>query len=96
VSELMSTLPAFYQSRDKVEYKWELKDKIITSAKEHFKGIKVEELDGLKIWIDENTWILFRSSSNAPEFRVFTEAKTQEEAQNLMNKGMQFVKDMVK
>ena len=42
-----------------------------TKAKEKFKGIKVEDIDGLKIWKDNKTWILFRLSSNAPEFMYY-------------------------
>jgi len=95
VSELVAKYPKFYQARDKVEYKWELKDKIISAAKEHFQGQQVEEYDGLKIWINDKKWILFRSSSNAPEFRVFSEAETENEAKELLNKGMTFVKEMV-
>lgn len=96
LSELVATLPKYYQARDKVEYKWELKEKIITSAKKVFKGIKIDEMDGLKIWLDENTWILFRSSANAPEFRVFTESKSENKANELLARGIKFVKDIIK
>jgi phosphomannomutase/phosphoglucomutase len=95
LSELVATLPKYYQSRDKVEYEWELKDKIISSAKKVFKGIKVDEMDGLKIWLNDDTWILFRSSANAPEFRVFTESKSEREAEELLARGIKFVKDII-
>lgn len=96
VSKLISGLPKFYISRDKVEYTWELKDKIIQKVKENFKGIKTEELDGLKIWIDESTWILFRSSQNAPEFRVFVESPSKEKSQSLLKEGISFVNKIIK
>ncbi len=96
LSELVATLPKYYQSRDKVEYRWELKDKIVSSAKKVFKGTKVDEMDGLKIWINDDAWILFRSSANAPEFRVFTESKSEREAEELLARGIKFVKDIIK
>jgi len=95
ISELIAEMPKFYLARDKVEYKWELKEKIVSEAKNQFKGIKVEEIDGLKIWIDDNTWILFRSSSNAPEFRVFAESKSEEKAKRLLDDGINFVKEII-
>lgn len=95
LSELVGQLPKFYLFRTKVEYKWELKEKIIQQAKKTFKGKKVEELDGLKIWLDESAWILFRSSANAPEFRVFTQAKTRKQAVELGKKGIKFVKRII-
>lgn len=94
-SELVATLTKFYMFRTKVDYKWELKDKIIDEAKKRFKGLKVEELDGLKIWLDDNTWILFRSSANAPEFRVFAESKNKDKAKNLLTDGMALVNELI-
>ncbi|OGM16512.1 hypothetical protein A2V55_02425 [Candidatus Woesebacteria bacterium RBG_19FT_COMBO_37_29] len=95
LSEVVAELPKYYIYRDKVAYKWELKDKIINEAKENFKGEKIDETDGLKIWLNDNTWILFRSSLNAPEFRVFVESKSKEKAQNLIKEGLDFVKRKV-
>jgi len=96
LSKLMTDLPKFYLARTKVDYEWDLKEKILTEAKKEFKGVKIEEIDGLKIWIDDNTWILFRSSSNAPEFRVFAESKSEKTAEKLMNDGVSFVKNLIK
>jgi len=95
LSKLVASLPKFYLFRDKVEYEWNLKEKIIEGAKGIFKGEKTEELDGLKIWLDKSTWILFRSSANAPEFRVFAESKNEEKARKLLTEGLSFVKKIV-
>ena len=95
-SQMIATLPKFYMFRTKVDYKWELKDKIIREAKKRFHGIKIDETDGLKIWIDETTWMLFRSSANAPEFRVFAESNTQERAKSLLAGGVSFVNSIIK
>ena len=95
LSELVAELPKYYLSRSKVDYKWELKDKILKKAKEEFKGERIEEKDGLKIWMDSSTWILFRSSMNAPEFRIFSESKSKTKSDDLMNKGIQFVDKII-
>ena len=70
-------------------------EKLLTEAKKQFKGIRVEEIDGLKIWLDESTWILFRSSANAPEFRVFAESKEESKARQLLNEGCEFVNNII-
>ena len=95
-SEFIGQLPRFYMSRTKVDYRWELKEKILKDAKEHFKGVKVDETDGLKIWIDETTWMLFRSSMNAPEFRVFAESKDKKTSERLLQEGIDFVNNIIK
>ncbi len=94
-SEFVGTLPKFYLARDKVEYEWSLKEKIIESAKDTFKGVKTEEIDGLKIWLSDSSWILFRSSQNAPEFRVFAESKDRQEAEKLLKDGLGLVRRIV-
>lgn len=91
VSEVVRSLPSTYIFRDKVDYDWDLKDRIVAEAKNTFQGARVEELDGLKIWIDDTTWILFRSSANAPEFRVFVESSDRAVAQKLIADGMALV-----
>jgi phosphomannomutase/phosphoglucomutase len=95
VSNLVSKLPKYFLFREKVEYKWELKDKIISEARKEFSGIKVEQLDGIKFWQDESTWILFRSSMNAPEFRVFAESDNEDKAKKLIRDGMGLVERIV-
>lgn len=94
LSRLVDTLPKFYLFRTKVDCPSALNSVIIEEAKKKFKG-KIENLDGLKIWTDKTTWILFRPSSNAPEFRVFAEAKTQQEVNQLGQNGIDFVKQII-
>jgi len=94
-SLMVAQLPKYYMLRTKVDYKWELKDIILEEAKKKFKGVKVEEIDGLKIWVDDQSWILFRSSQNAPEFRVFAESAVEDKAQKLLDEGVKFVNDII-
>ncbi len=95
-SEMISTLPKYHMARTKVDYKWELQETILKKAEEEFKGIKVEKIDGLKIWVDKSTWILFRSSQNAPEFRVFAESKSKSTSEKLLKDGVSFVERIIK
>ncbi len=92
---LLSELPVFHLSKTKMDYKWELKDEIIKKVKEEFKG-ELDETDGLKIWIDKNTWMLFRSSQNAPEFRIFAESLSKQKSDEMLKSGVDFVKKIIK
>ena len=95
LSALIKTLPRFHLYRIKVDCPRELNQVIMKEAKKEFKGIRLEEIDGLKIWLNQNSWILFRPSSNAPEFRVFVEAEESKEAKSLAEKGIEFVKEVI-
>ncbi len=96
LGELINTLPQFFLYREKLTCPRELNSTILKAAKKKIKGIKTEEVDGLKIWLSSSRWILFRPSANAPEFRVFAEAKTKKEAKELGEKGINFVKSLIK
>jgi len=95
LGELINTLPQFFLYRTKVTCPQELNPIILKKAKKEFKGTKTEEIDGLKIWLSSSLWILFRPSANAPEFRVFAEARTKEKAKKLGLEGINFVKSLI-
>lgn len=92
----LESLPKYYITKTKIDYKWELKDKIMKGVLEEFKDKKIEDLDGLKIWIDEDSWVLFRSSNNAPEFRIFAESKNEEVSKKLVEDGLALVEKIIK
>jgi len=96
LKQLVNEFPWFFIFRTKVDCPWELNSTILKEIRQKFKGIKIEKLDGLKIWLDKTSWILFRPSSNAPEFRVFAEAKTQKRASKLGQDGIKFVKEIIR
>jgi len=85
LSKLISELPKFYSFKDKIQYKWEQQDVILKEAKSRFKAIKIDERDGLKMWLE-----------NAPEFRIFTESDSETKAESLFQKGTSLVKDIIK
>lgn len=95
LNELIKELPKFFSYRTKVDCPWRFDEKVLKEAKKRFKGIKTEEIDGLKIWMDKTSWILFRSSKNAPEFRVFAEAESQLRATKLGEDGIKLVKGVI-
>ena len=57
-------------------------DKIINEISEKYSKEEINNEDGLKIDF-ENSWIQLRKSNTEPIIRVYSEAKTQEEANML-------------
>ncbi len=55
---------------------------------------KLDLTDGIKIWVDENTWILLRPSGTEPVIRIFAESdnknKLEDTIINMINTGMGF------
>ena len=95
-SKFVAQIPRFYMLRTKVNCPTKLNEKILQKVRKHFMGERLEEIDGIKIWIDKKTWVLFRPSANAPEFRVFAESVTPEVSESLLQKGMGLVENVIK
>jgi phosphomannomutase len=66
---------SFSQIRNKVSIKSTLHDKIINEmVKKIEKKYKIDQLDGIKISIDNNTWSLIRKSNTEDIIRISTES----------------------
>ena len=70
---------SFSQVRDKVSIESSLHDKIMTEiAKKIEEKYKINQLDGIKINIDDNTWSLIRKSNTEDIIRISTESNDKE------------------
>jgi len=59
-----------------------------------FAGRRVQEIgsmDGSKVFLDKDSWILFRQSGTEPLLRVYCEAPTKAGVREIMNAGLKFV-----
>ena len=70
---------SFSQIRDKVSIESSLHDKIITEIVKKLEGkYEINQLDGIKISIDDNTWSLIRKSNTEDIIRISTESNDRE------------------
>ena len=70
---------SFSQIRDKVSIESSLHDKIITEIVKKIEGkYEINQLDGIKITIDNNTWSLIRKSNTEDIIRISTESNDRE------------------
>ena len=65
-----------------------------TAAPATFAGRRVQEigkLDGVKVFLEKESWILFRQSGTEPLLRVYCEAPTEQAVAEIMSSGLKFV-----
>ncbi len=96
LKDLVNTLPQFFLYKTKTECPMNLYSAILDAVKKEFRyhDVRIEDIDGLKIWLTKNAWVLFRPSSNSPEFRVFAESTSREEAVRLGKEGIDFIENV--
>lgn len=95
LSQTLTELPQFTVFRDKIDCPFALYSKIYSHAEEVYSGKKIDKMDGVKIWLSDDEWLLFRGSGNAPEFRVFTESPDPNRSQKLGSEGLELVKSII-
>ncbi len=90
--ELVGELPKTYIRRGKFICPTDRFAKILQQSKNFLHSQSVDQTDGVKLILDKNTWVLFRPSGNAPEFRVFVESNAATKANQLLDHALTFAK----
>tara|TARA_R100000935_G_scaffold58415_1_gene95314 strand:- start:13849 stop:15237 length:1389 start_codon:yes stop_codon:yes gene_type:complete len=86
VSELRKQYTSYFMSKKKIELTPQLDvDKILKEIEARYSGEEINTLDGVKIDFAEN-WVHLRKSNTEPIIRIYTEAKSQNEADALADK----------
>ena len=92
-SEYRATLPDYEMSKQKIELdKLGVDaDTLLSKVAETFRDHTPNTLDGVKIDFEEG-WVHFRKSNTEPIVRVYSEAKTADEARNLADKVLDVIR----
>jgi phosphomannomutase len=86
IQEDVEFFESFSQIRNKVPVESSLHDKVITNmAKELETNYKIDQLDGIKININDNTWSLIRKSNTEDIIRVSTESNDKQLLEKIQN-----------
>ena len=92
VSELRAIYPSYFMSKKKIQLTPQLDvDAILKSIEGTYASEEIKTIDGVKIDFAEN-WVHLRKSNTEPIIRIYTEAKSQEEADALANKFIDEIK----
>jgi phosphomannomutase len=82
-SALKASLPAYYMSKKKMELDASISlDKIYAGLEKKYATYAINKIDGMKIDF-ENKWVHLRPSNTEPIVRIYTEAPSQIEADDL-------------
>jgi len=94
LSELVDTLPKFYIAEGRVNCPWEAKGTVMRLLNEQYKNVPLERLDGIKIHLSEQEWVLVRPDPDQPLFHVVAEAASEQQAKDLVEKYRRIVEGL--
>ena len=96
VSELRATYPPYFISKKKVQLTPEIDvDAILSKVKERFAQYDITDIDGVKIDFPEK-WVHLRKSNTEPIIRIYSEAHTMEEAEEIGDELIDIINEMCK
>lgn len=92
VSALRASYPNYFMSKKKIELTPNLDvDAILKSIESQFSHEQVSTVDGVKIDLSKS-WVHLRKSNTEPIIRIYTEAPSQQEADDLANQMISKIK----
>jgi len=95
VSELRATYPSYFMGKKKIELTPDIDvDSLLTKMEKEYQNEEVSTVDGVKIDFEKN-WVHLRKSNTEPIIRIYTEAFSQEEADNLGDQMIAKIKSLI-
>ena len=96
VSQLRSTYPAYFISKNKITLTPEMDiDGLLLKVEQKYKKQPYTTIDGLKIEFDKE-WVHLRKSNTEPIIRIYSEGNSETVANNLANKIIADIKEILK
>ena len=96
LSKLLSALPSYQLSKEKVPCPNHLKKQVLASLRERTSKHSPETIDGVKVMFEDGTSVLLRPSGTEPVFRVMAEAKSASAARNLVEQYKATIVEIIK
>ena len=94
VSDLRASYPSYFMSKKKIQLTPSLDvDGILKAMEAKYANEDITTIDGVKIDFAEN-WVHLRKSNTEPIIRIYTEAKSQDIADNLADKIIAEIKEI--
>lgn len=84
LSALIASLPSFYYKRTKVGCTQALKGKMMRMFLGDVKSKKSSTLDGVKIWLDDNDWILMIPDQYSDHLNLYIQAENDEKGEAIL------------
>lgn len=95
VAEIRAGFPQYFMSKNKIELTPQIDvDSILVAMTEKYKNEQISTIDGVKIDFPEN-WVHLRKSNTEPIIRIYTEAKSQQQADDLAQRIINEIKELI-
>jgi phosphoglucosamine mutase len=95
VKQLRDSYPAYFMSKNKIQLTEAINpEEILKKMEKKYTNEQISTIDGLKLDFAD-CWVHLRKSNTEPIIRIYTEAKSQNEADNLALRFINEIKELI-
>lgn len=91
LSELIASLPEFHVLSSTVDCSWENKAIVMRLLQQHFVRADVQVTDGIKVFLNDDEWVLARPDPDSACFHLHAEADSPERAEEILAQHAELV-----
>lgn len=96
LSHIVDMIPDFHMDKREVECAWDAKGRVIKQIIQEQSGNTIETMEGVKIYDDNNSWVLILPDGERPLCKVISESHSQEFAEELSSFYVDKIKEISK
>jgi mannose-1-phosphate guanylyltransferase/phosphomannomutase len=96
LSDVIASLPPFYVAKRKVPCPWEAKGTVMRLLNERYKDLPRRLIDGIKVILSDEKWMLILPDPDRPVFHVYAESNSAEQAEALADEYAHLVEELQK
>ena len=94
LSQATSAVPPYYTSQGEVSCPWEAKGTVMRLLNQQYKDRLGQQIDGVKIHLGNHEWVLVLPDADQPLFHIHAEARSFDQAQDLIAKYERIVEGL--
>ena len=94
ISQVLAQVPEFYMANARARCSWEVRGKVMRLLHERLHGQRRDTLDGIKVWLEDDVWVLIRPDPDLPLLHLDVEARSQEEAEHVLARHLELVEEL--
>ncbi|MGI5915448.1 MAG: sugar phosphate nucleotidyltransferase [Anaerolineae bacterium] len=96
LAQALSAVPPYHVARGDVDCPWEIKGTVMRLLNQQYKDRLGEQIDGVKINLGDDEWVLVLPDADRPLFHIAVQAPSDERAQELLNRYERIVQGLQK
>jgi len=91
LQDALAEVPPYHVAQTEVTCPWEAKGKVMRLLNQQYKDRLAEQIDGVRIVLGDEEWVLVLPDADNPLFHVFAQAPTDEQAEGLVQRYRRIV-----